>query len=596
MSISYASKNKPWDLVIIGGGPIGLSAAKTASEYDLNIIVLEKGDKCGFEVRAETVFPDPVITQIWGSDFLDNSLVISSQSKIIMHSPGDIQKEESIMIETPHSYHWDKFISKMTDRLKEKPNVKISLNTAVVKAVIPEKDGCPVEAVETSQGIVYGKTILDCSGYKTPIGRQKEIDINYDLIVDPIVKARYSNYPYKDDNKFHFYFITAGTIRPQSPPCAFVMFPNAADEVEVGCQFFTDFGPSGRRLPNSPGYTNDFLLSYFNDIKTKAPGIAEKMKGLKIELEYLTGMPAKRIVHRSMYYPGLAFCGDAGGFMDPNTNSGLVTGMKSAKYWAEAAKNAVVDRFKWNDTIADQYNNRLRTMDFYKNLRADHLRIHNAKSIVYGMWRTPQALNNGFKFVMSLYNMNNKIDAMKVTSDQYKKMGWHEQLAVVNAILSGNVIWQTAERKILDFLELSKKILNPAEWEMYCSELLYDKLFNKFQGDKDLEKLFKLLGHSSKVEFALERNSKFMIVKYVDLPAIKSVSLSQCADLVSVILNQRPLLLPAQQKILEICAAAKSKFELSEFKQMINEIGGKKILLKYIINSKVKSELEKILK
>lgn len=141
MGIEKSPKGKPWDLVVIGGGPVGMSAAMTASAYDLSVLVLEKGAVCGSEVRAETVSPDPVITKIWGSSFLDSSLVISSQNRLLMHSPGDQKQDEGVMLETPHSFHWEQFIGKMTSILSAKQNVMISLNTAVKKAVLPEKQG-----------------------------------------------------------------------------------------------------------------------------------------------------------------------------------------------------------------------------------------------------------------------------------------------------------------------------------------------------------------------------------------------------------------------------------------------------------------------
>lgn len=595
MGIEKSPKGKPWDLVVIGGGPIGLSAAMTASAYDLSVLVLEKGAVCGSEVRAETVSPDPVITKIWGSSFLDSSLVISSQNRLLMHSPGDQKQDEGVMLETPHSFHWEQFIGKMTSILSAKQNVMISLNTAVKKAVLPEKQGGAVESVETSQGTVYGRTFLDCSGHKTVIGRQKGIGLDYSQIVDPIVKARYSGYPYQKDSRFHFFFITAGLIRPQSPPCVVVLFPNAKGEVEVGCQFFSSYGPKGGRTPSDPPYTDEFLMSYYQDIKKNAPGVSTLLSGLTVQIEYLTGMPAKKMISKPMIVPGLALCGDAAGFMDPNTNSGIITGMKSAVYWAEAAKNAAVDRVKWNDKTADGYNDRLKELEFYKNLRASHLRVSMAKSIVYGMWRTADMLNLNWKTVMNMYDMNAKTDAMKVDDDEYIKMEWTEQQSVINAILCGLIVGQLAETKVIRFLGITKKQLDSAAWELFAAGLYYDQIFRKFQGDNDLEALFTLLGPVTRVEYALERNSRFLIEKYVDKASVRAATVSQAGDLLSVMFNQRPLLINGQKKVLQICSVVKSNKPDEEFREMITELGGKSAILGYISNQQVKAEMEMLL-
>lgn len=120
-----------WDIIVVGGGPVGLSAAKLAVDKGLKVIVLEKGDKCGYEVRAETISPDPIINRIWGSDFLDKNLVISCQNKVVIHSPDNRKEDEVVMVESPHSYHWNAMIDKMLSIMGSPANLEIRCNTSV---------------------------------------------------------------------------------------------------------------------------------------------------------------------------------------------------------------------------------------------------------------------------------------------------------------------------------------------------------------------------------------------------------------------------------------------------------------------------------
>ncbi|HBD96057.1 MAG: hypothetical protein A2015_16790 [Spirochaetes bacterium GWF1_31_7] len=595
MSISYTENKKPWDLIVIGGGPIGLSAAKVAADKNLNVILLEKGNTCGFEIRAETISHDPIIDTIWGENFLDSSIVISYQRINILHSPLDKFNSEVTMIETPNSYHWHDFIGKMVQIISDKSNVTISLNTEVHNVILPAKPGHAVDSVSTNKGIVYGKTILDCSGWNTRIGRQNGIDIDYSKIVDPIIKARYSNFPYDTIKNFQSFFITAGSIVPDSPPCIVVMFPNAKHEVEIGALFLSDFGPDGR-LIDGRKYSNEFLIDYFENIKQKAHGFSDLMKPLQKEIEFFTGMPAKKVLHNPMILPGLALCGDAAGFMDPRTYSGLIMGMYSAEFWANVAvKKSRNILSSWNENSMNSYNTLLHKQEFFIQLKNYHIRMTTAKDFAYSVWRNAENYNKNWDFFVSMYNINNKFDAMKITNEEYKKIIWTEQVSCINAICSSFLALQPAENKILSFLTISKNQLSEDNWSKFTAGLLYDSLFTKFQGTKDLNALFDLLGTVSRVEYAIKMNKKSLIVTFLNSNAIKMCTIHQITELLFIMLKGKPFLLKEQSKVLEIIKITKENSALKDFNEIIKILGGKDKIINSIWYGKFRNKLSELI-
>ena len=87
INFKTTENGKPWDFIIIGGGPIGLTTAKLASKSGYKTIVLEKGKKCGTDIRGETIEPNnSLLNDIWGESFLKD-ISIGSCSNNIFISP-----------------------------------------------------------------------------------------------------------------------------------------------------------------------------------------------------------------------------------------------------------------------------------------------------------------------------------------------------------------------------------------------------------------------------------------------------------------------------------------------------------------------------
>jgi flavin-dependent dehydrogenase len=49
---------KGYDIIVVGGGPAGFSAAKTAAEKGAKVIVLEEHSQIGLPRHCTGIFPD----------------------------------------------------------------------------------------------------------------------------------------------------------------------------------------------------------------------------------------------------------------------------------------------------------------------------------------------------------------------------------------------------------------------------------------------------------------------------------------------------------------------------------------------------------
>lgn len=264
---SITKKNEPWDILILGAGPTGLSALKEALNikeefgHSLNILVIEKENKCGADRRAETINSTKTLDEIWGEGFLNN-ITIDRHQKNVLYAPHAKHSATVTMIEAPHSFHWrgDNNHPGLIDSME---NILALNNATKIKSPTPQMlqlsseafiamnveartipintswpTTTPVPFVETSAGPVYGKTILDCTGFSTNIGRQlqqytsttallegfnlSEIYGNaYEMIVNPIVKSCWkNNYPTAQYPDFQSFFIPRNVNKSigNSPP------------------------------------------------------------------------------------------------------------------------------------------------------------------------------------------------------------------------------------------------------------------------------------------------------------------------------------------------------------------------------------------
>jgi flavin-dependent dehydrogenase len=596
---SITGQNEPWDVVIIGAGPIGLTAAKLAQQWNLRYIVLEQGNECGGERRAETVNSNLTFNRIWGEGFLE-SISVARHFKNMLYSPYAKYAQQVIITEAPHSFHWKNndqehpgLIDKMVEVLKRK-DFNVSFNVKVLAATLSESEPAsqPVKSIITSKGTIRGTTFLDCSGYSSRLGRQlagsvmtnqmtgieNSYDIAsavYDIAINPIVKSNWRNhYPTNEFPDFQTFFVPQGAVKcvAGSPPGAIVVFPDGRGNAEINFQVFDEYGQNFPvKWPDQVAY----VQKMWDELKTRYPVFNEIMKrflpGDK-EYEVVTGMPSVGMAPVPMLVPGIALLGDAGGYVNPKSSSGLETGMQTAEFWMYVAME--MRHRAWTMFEKMKYNNAFCFTPLSSDLSAKKLQVSMQKTLMFGIvhWGEEQSWDYPLSWIVTIlgYGGMEKIEGL--TIDEYSSRDWVQQAAVISAILNGVFVFDMAQNKILEFMGITKHKY-PEHWDDFIKAIGPIGLISKFEGAL-LDGLFLLLGPGYAVDYAISRNSKTQIIRYVTVIDIRKASLEQRSSLIRILLSSRPLGNPGENVLLNIMEITLEDFGPGRLENIVSQAGG----------------------
>ncbi len=596
-----AKSKKPWDLAVIGGGPVGLSAAKTAIDKGLNVVVLEQGNTCGPQVRGETITPDKIIEKIWGGKFLDD-ITVHIAVGMRLYSPDSnygqkkakpaMRRSDLDLNNTPHSIEWENFIDTMVVKVS-KGGGTICLNTKVIQPLFNRKT--VVTGLKTNRGSLSAHTVFDCSGHTGVIG--KSFNINHDTLNMPVVKARLSgcrfNYP-----DFQLFFIPAGTMTSVkgSPPMIPFIFPSHDGLAEIGCMFFKGYGPRGTRNSRDPVVDNDYIMTIWNELKTRYPIFSSLVKNAHVELEYPTAIPCRGMIDNFMVRPGFAILGDAAGFVLPNRGSGLITGMQSAFWWTDKAakKNGI----QWSIDDVTVLNKQFKESIYYNEVKTQYKKNNCSKRFLWKRLRTDHRIKVMWPVIILAYRLAEPLPLLyrqllrdgKLTDEIFSDADSIEQTAMTNSILNGKVVVNSSEKVIIRFMEIVKK--NNQNWKKFIRSLDKGALYKKLQG-KELKQAYTLIGPTAPLECAIAKNRKFIIVRDVKKSNLEAASLQQCNALLRILFRRSPLLNQGEEKAILIFNIILKKYGKVKLKSIVEEIGRKRI--KRMVNGPQKKKLKKIL-
>ena len=399
---SYAPDGNPWDIVVIGGGPIGLTAAKCAVNRGMKVILLEKESKCGPAPRAETITESGLantVRDIWGSEFIDdfmNSARLNQVNKMRIYAPFGLNSSEVPVCENPHIFLWEPFVNKMVSILKEKAVIKTGVE---VIDLIMAVDRHIVKGVKTNKGEVYSKMVIDCSGHNSKfVSMYAGVDhkkANYYMI-----KARISNYcpSYK---YFQSFFITAGALdmKTGSPPVIAYIFPtndNPGHDAEVGCVVFEDYSLVGAVPDWGPKITKEYADMLWGKIKNYYP-FNTQIAGAVETFHEVTETTCREFLRNPLGKDcGYLALGEASGFMLPSNVCALITGMISAQWWIEEIQHFKQDEKEifWSDDIVRHSNERFQTSEVFLRVEKEYKNTLNNKILIWGVLINPIAISN----------------------------------------------------------------------------------------------------------------------------------------------------------------------------------------------------------
>jgi flavin-dependent dehydrogenase len=406
--------SKFYNVIVIGAGPSGLTAAITAARLGLNIIVLEKGEIAGPKPRGEGMGYFPIVDNILGNGFLP-SIGFRSSGGRIWHSPGDIHTAKTFRKYAHYFFSWRPFIDKFV-AISQNLGVKIVLKSEVIEP-IEEGNLCIGIRYKDANRInqeVYGQIILDCSGHEGVIGNFYNIPYK-EQINCPIVKCLISqaNLDIKETPDLQFYFIGNGDLNysPSFPPCVAYVFPLEKKRAEVGLMLRMS---QARKMKTVTIPNKDEIMLVWDHLKKSYPGFSVFFKGAIIDYKELTYLPNAKFVDNYIPQKGVLLIGDSAGFVDPFGSSGLYYSMFMANFWVTLFGNRIKELMKngeisskeyekiWDSKVITEFRLQFENTEVYQHIMNSYKLIGAFEYKIFNLMRTADKINKKWENIASL--------------------------------------------------------------------------------------------------------------------------------------------------------------------------------------------------
>jgi len=356
--------DKHYDIIIVGGGPAGTSAALYAHKMGLKTIILDKNtfprDKiCGDALSGKSVKYMRELGVLDQVPNLNGSTIrritfgspSHKQFDIHLNNPqnkGDIKEGYVIPREIYDNFLFEK--AKEVTEIIENFNVNDLLyeNNKIIGISGKHKK-------EVHQ--IYAPLILGCDGAKSTIARKLGFHTEDQENTAIAIRCYYEGVKgLTDQIELHFV--------DEVLPGYFWLFPAGDNIANIGLGLSKKFAKKDERK-----------LSQILDEVTASPYFKDRFSDAK-KLEKPKGwsLPLGRI-QRPSYGDGFMLLGDAAGLIDPFTGEGIGNAMASAKFAVEVASEAKKNNdyskdvlSKYHKLVWDELGSELRTSTKLQNL------------------------------------------------------------------------------------------------------------------------------------------------------------------------------------------------------------------------------------
>ena len=311
------TKNYHYDIIIVGGGPAGLSAAWSASQKGLYVAVLEKDEAIGQNVRTSGVtwikearafgIPKDYYNEISNYAFYSPNNFVLKKTKEAQAAVLDVRRTYQFLAYQAASKGADIFLrTNVTDIIKNEKNTISG-----------------VKATSLKEDLIFNaKLVIDASGFYSVIGKSLGLVSSWRRFG---AGAEYEAYVDKVDPST--WYLMVGS---QYSPAGYAwVFPLGENKVRIGV---------GVGKPESPADASKLLIEL---LEKKPKPLANLGKIVPIEFHY--GLIPNEGLRQSTIDDGLILVGDSAGQANPLVLEGIRYAIEFGRLAGKIGAEAVID-------------------------------------------------------------------------------------------------------------------------------------------------------------------------------------------------------------------------------------------------------------
>ncbi|MBI5034310.1 MAG: geranylgeranyl reductase family protein [Chloroflexi bacterium] len=327
---SLKSIQRRYDVVVVGAGPGGSIAARTAAKAGLSVLLIEKRQEIGSPVRcAEGVGHDQLVA------FIEPDLRwISAEINQLELTTRDDGATKTWHAAGGRGYILERRVfDRVLGEQAAQAGAEVRVKTSATGLVI--EDGC-VRGIKIKRGdffanadqvAVEARVVIGADGVESQVGRWAGLDVQLPMN-DAMICAQYLLAGIDIDPT-----CTSYTISYTAVPGGYAwIFPKGNGKANVGLGVQADLWSS----ENALGLLNRFVVSN--------PRLA---KGSPVS--FIVGNAPVALSPSRIVRDGVMLIGDAARQVDPLTGGGIINAMKAGEMAAQVAAEAIAK----NDTSAN---------------------------------------------------------------------------------------------------------------------------------------------------------------------------------------------------------------------------------------------------
>ena len=306
-------RQQKFDIIVVGGGPAGTTAARYAAQEGLSVLLLEKDRDIGVPVRCGEAVTDEGLRifhepqERWIKSTIKRLRLISPSEKAI---DLNLQQIGYILDRRVFDYDLGEFASQAGAQIVTKAYVTgLIIKNDFVSGVTGIFMGQPFN--------VESKLVIAADGVESRVGRWAGLKTNIKMKDMESAYQKTISGIEVDENRFDIY-----VSRKWAPGGYLWIFPKGPNIANVG------LGVSGEysKEKSAIRYLDEFLDSHFPNYSVVAQAAG--------------GVPCARTL-KTIVSNGLMLTGDAARMVNPMTGGGIVSGMRGGLLAAQTAVKAI---------------------------------------------------------------------------------------------------------------------------------------------------------------------------------------------------------------------------------------------------------------